>query len=178
LINQEIRLEYACSLGNTFWIISVNEKVLIFFYCVTLFNEGYFIMSGKGVSRFGVSAPPELLTEFDETIARMGYDRSKALRLAMRDFLTEYKWKHKEEGAVAGTFTIIYDHEVKGLEESLTDTQHLNRNIINSTLHIHLDERNCLLVITVKGEVKAIRDLARELMSKRGIKQFKLTVVS
>jgi metal-responsive CopG/Arc/MetJ family transcriptional regulator len=47
-------------------------------------------MAGKDVSRFGVSAPPELLTEFDETIARMGYDRSKVIQLVMRNFLTEY----------------------------------------------------------------------------------------
>lgn len=134
-------------------------------------------MAGKGVSRFGVSVPPDLLTKFDDTIARMGYDRSKAIQLAMRNFLTEYRWEHEEEGVVAGTMTIIYDHEVKGLEESLTDTQHLYRNIIGSTMHIHLDERNCLLVIAVKGEVKNIQNLATELMSKRGLKQLKLATI-
>lgn len=136
-----------------------------------------FIMAGKGVSRFGVSVPPELLKEFDETIARMGYDRSKAIQLAMRNFLAEYVWKYEEKGVAAGTVTIIYDHEVKGLEESLTDIQHLCRNIISSTMHIHLDERNCLLVIAVKGEIKEIQNLAKELMSKRGIKQLKLATV-
>lgn len=64
-------------------------------------------MVGRGVSRFGVSVPPELLTEFDETIARMGYDRSKAIQLAMRNFLTEYMWKYEEEGVSSGTMTII-----------------------------------------------------------------------
>jgi len=134
-------------------------------------------MAGKDVSRFGVSVPPELLKEFDEAVARMGYDRSKAIQLAMRNFLTEYRWEYEEEGVVAGTVTVIYDHEVKGLEESLTDIQHLCRNVISSTMHIHLDERNCLLVIAVKGEVKTIQNLAKELMSKRGIKQLKLTTV-
>jgi len=134
-------------------------------------------MIGKGVSRFGVSVPPELLREFDGTIARMGYDRSKAIQLAMRNFLTEYMWKYEEEGVAAGTMTIIYNHDVKGLEESLTDTQHLHRNIITSSMHVHLDERSCLLVIAVRGEVKTIQDLAKELMSKRGIKQLKLATV-
>jgi CopG family nickel-responsive transcriptional regulator len=64
-------------------------------------------------------------------------------------------WKYEEEGVANGTITAIYDHEVKGLEESLTDTQHLYKGIINSAMHIHLDEKNCLLVIAVKGEVKA-----------------------
>jgi len=132
----------------------------------------------KGVSRFGVSVPPELLKEFDSTIVRMGYDRSKAIQLAMRNFLTEYTWKYEEEGLAAGTMTIIYDHDVKGLEETLTDTQHLHRSIITSAMHVHLDERNCLLVIAVKGEVKAIQNLAKELMSKRGVKQLKLATVT
>lgn len=70
-----------------------------------------------------------MLTEFDETIARMGYDRSKAIQLAMRNFLTEYRLECEEEGVAAGTVTIIYNHEVKGLEESLTDIQHLCRNV-------------------------------------------------
>jgi len=136
-----------------------------------------FTIAGKGVSRFGVSVPPELLREFDEAVTRMGYDRSKAIQLAMRNFLTEYKWKLKEEGVASGTMTIIYDHEVKGLEERLTDTQHLYRNIISSTMHVHLDEGNCLLVIAVKGEVKEIQNLAKELMSERGIKQLRLATL-
>jgi len=131
-------------------------------------------MLRKGVSRFGVSVPPELLKEFDRTIARMGYDRSKAIQLAMRNFLTEYIWKCEGEGVAAGTMTIIYDHDVKGLEETLTDTQHYYSSIITSAMHVHLDERNCLLVIAVKGEVKTIQNLAKELMGKRGIKQLKL----
>jgi len=134
-------------------------------------------MARKGVLRFSVSVPPELLTEFNEAIARMGYDRSKAVQVAMRNFLTEYKWTYEEKGVATGTITIIYDHEVKGLEESLTDTQHLYGNIINSTMHIHLDEGNCLLVIAFKGEVKTIQNLAKELMSKRGVKQLKLATL-
>ena len=66
--------------------------------------------------------------------------------------------------------TIIYDHEVKGLDDSLTNIQHLHRDVISSTMHIHLDERNCLLVTALRGEVRTIQNLARELMSGKGIK--------
>lgn len=134
-------------------------------------------MTGKGVSRFGVSVPPELLKKFDEALERAGYDRSKAIQLAMRNFLTEYKWKHEDEGVAAGTVNLIYDHEVKGSEESLTDTQHHYRDIISSTMHIHLDDQTCLLVIAVKGQVNQIKKLAKELMKKRGMKQLKLVTV-
>ena len=128
----------------------------------------------KGVSRFSVSVPHALLNEFDGVVERMGYDRSKAIQLAIRKFLTEYRWKYEGEGVAAGTMTIIYDHDVKGLEEILTDTQHHHRSIINSSMHVHLDERSCLLVIAVKGQVKTIQNLGKELMSRRGINQLKL----
>ncbi len=134
-------------------------------------------MARKGVLRFSVSVPPDLLEEFNETIATLGYDRSKAIQVAMRNFLTEYKWTYEEKGLATGTITIIYDHEVKGLEESLTDTQHVYGNVINSTMHVHLDEENCLLVIAFKGEAKTIQNLAKELMSKRGVKQLKLATL-
>ncbi|MCP8305445.1 MAG: nickel-responsive transcriptional regulator NikR [archaeon] len=134
-------------------------------------------MTKRGVSRISISIPPDLLEEFDKTIKNLGYDRSKAIQVAMRDFLTENKWMHEEKGMVAGAITIIYDHKVKGLEEDLTDTQHLHHNVIGSTMHIHLDERNCLEIIAVKGEAKSIRDLAKKLMV-RGVKQIKLAIVS
>lgn len=131
----------------------------------------------KGVVRFGVSVPPDLLKEFDEVISQIGIDRSKAIQQAMRDFLTEYKWK-KRKGRVAGTITLIYDHRVKGLDESLTDIQHNYLNVIISTMHIHLDERNCLLVIAVKGSIESLQSLVRELRANRGIKQLKMVSVT
>lgn len=69
---------------------------------------------------------------------------------------------------VAGTMTIIYDHEVKGLDDSLTNIQLLHRDVISSTMHIHLDERNCLLVTVLRGEVRTIQNLAKELIAKKG----------
>ncbi len=135
-------------------------------------------MTEKGVSRISISLPPDLLDEFDRVIKQMGYDRSKAIQASIRNFLTENKWMHEEKGIVMGALVMIYDHEVKGLEESLTDAEHFHSSIISSSMHIHLDERNCLEIIAVKGKVESIRDLAQELMRKRGVKQIRLAIVT
>jgi len=135
-------------------------------------------MAKRGVSRISVSLPPNLLDEFDRIINQMGYDRSKAIQASIRNFLTENKWMHEEKGTIMGALAMIYDHEVKGLEESLTDTEHIYSNIISSSMHIHLDERNCLEIIAVKGKVESIRDLTQDLMSKRGVKQTRLAIVT
>ena len=134
-------------------------------------------MAGEGVSRIGVSVPPDLLNDFDEAINRLGYTRSKAIQVAMRNFLTEHRWVVEGRGKVAGALTMIYDHEVRGLEEALTDIQHDHRDVISSTNHVHLDEWNCLEIVAVRGEVKAIQTLVKKLMRERGVKQLKLATL-
>ena len=135
-------------------------------------------MSRRGVSRISISVPPDLLDNFDEVVNRLGYARSKAIQIAMRDFLTDYRWKVEEGSIVVGALNMIYDHETGGLEEIITDIQHHYREMISSTTHIHLDERNCLEIVAVKGEVNKIQSLAKELIAQRGVKQLKLATLS
>jgi len=132
----------------------------------------------RGVSRFSVSAPSDLVEEFNATIRRMKFDRSKAVQTAMRSFLSEWKWTRETKGIMTGGIVIVYDHEVRGVEEALTDIQHHNQTIISSTMHIHLDDRNCLEMIAVRGELKAVQNLAQELVRQRGVKQTKLALVA
>lgn len=116
------------------------------------------------------------MEEFDSTIKKIGYDRSKAIQAAMRSFLNDYKCTNKIKGTVAGGLITIYDHEVRGLEENLTDVQHNYESIISSTTHVHLDKRHCLEIIAVKGDAKLAKKLSEEIMKKRGVKQNRLVV--
>jgi CopG family nickel-responsive transcriptional regulator len=131
------------------------------------------------VARISFSVPPELLKEFDGSLEVLGYDdRSKALQIAMRNFVTEYTWRKKEQVPGAGAILFTYDHESHGLQEALTDIQHRFRTIVNSTTHIHLDESRCLEIISVRGRMYRIQALAREIMRKRGVTQLKLSTVA
>ncbi|MCK4482967.1 nickel-responsive transcriptional regulator NikR, partial [Candidatus Bathyarchaeota archaeon] len=69
-------------------------------------------------------------------------------------------------------------HEVRGLESTLTHVQHHYANLICSTMHIHLSERDCLEAIAVKGNVAEIRKLSDELAAKKGVKILKTMLVS
>jgi len=123
-----------------------------------------------GVSRFSVSVDPVLLGEFDETTSEIGYNRSTAIQVAMRDFLTDHKWSTEEEGFVAGAVTMIYDHYVKGLGNTLTGIQHDLLDVISSTTHVHLDHDNCLEILAVKGDIKRIKELTQRLRVTRGVR--------
>lgn len=130
----------------------------------------------EGVERFSISAPPELLREFDEVIKCARQDRSKAIQQAMRLFLSEQKWAGKC-GECAGAVVLMYDHEVHDAEEMLTDLQHGFRDVINSSLHIHIDEHNCLQIIAVRGECGSINSLIDSISKCKGVKEVKFTMV-
>jgi len=131
------------------------------------------------IVRVGVTFPPELLKDLDEIINDIGYEsRSKAIQDAVTSFVTEQKLLKKEKGKKAGVLVMVYDHEVKGLEDELIEAQHHHRNVINSVLHVHLSEQECLEAVAVKGEAEDIRKLAQELATRKGVKQVRSTIVS
>jgi CopG family nickel-responsive transcriptional regulator len=132
-------------------------------------------MEKQGVKRISISLPPDLLEDFEAVIKEMGYDRSKAIQQAMRGFISDYRWDHNPTAFTVGTITLIYHHDVRGVESELTDIQHQYPNLITSSTHVHLDAVHCLLVIVVKGYAKQIQSLALELKRLRGVKQLKLT---
>jgi CopG family nickel-responsive transcriptional regulator len=128
----------------------------------------------KKIIRAGVSFPKDLLEEFDKIIRIKGYKkRSKAICDAMRLYISNYKWEESGD-KVIGVIALIYDHEVRGTADMLTELEHTYGELIISTMHVHLDERNCLELIALKGLAKEIKGLADKLMSIRGVKQLKL----
>jgi len=135
-------------------------------------------MSEIGVVRISVSLPPLLLKEFDAALTKIGYEsRSKAIHNAIRNFVAEYKWT-EEKGSCIGAITMVYDHGKRGLLKDLTEIQHNYEAIISSATHIHLDERNCLEIIAIRGDAVKIRTLTQALVTKKGVKQLKLSIVA
>lgn len=131
------------------------------------------------VTRIGVTFPPELLKDFDEVIGKMGYQsRSKAIQDAVRLYVSERKWVKEENTMQTGVLLMVYDHEIRGLDSELTDSQHHHASLIASTMHIHLGEHDCLEVIAVKGKGSEIRHLSDELATRRGVKILKSMIVS
>jgi CopG family nickel-responsive transcriptional regulator len=131
------------------------------------------------IRRVGVTFAPDLLKNFDEIIRAIGYtSRSKAVQDAVRMFVAERKCFQDETENQAGVIMMVYDHETRGLENTLTRTQHNFAKIICSTMHIHLNETDCLEVIAVRGSGPQIRKLSDGLACKKGVKLLKTLAVS
>lgn len=134
--------------------------------------------------RFGLSMDSKLLEQFDQLLKRKGYaNRSEAFRDLIRKELVEEEWKAGDKETV-GTITLVYNHETRELTDHLTDLQHRftggrrpDLHIV-STLHVHLDEHNCLEVLVVKGKSSEVKKAADRLIGTKGVKHGKLTMTT
>ena len=121
------------------------------------------------LTRFGVSLEEGLLAEFDRMLSREGYtNRSEAIRDLIRDALVRKQWLEGER-ITAGAVVLVYNHHQHELVQKLIDVQHRRHASVLSSLHIHLDEHNCLEVILLKGKAREIQEIADALMSTRGV---------
>jgi len=127
-------------------------------------------------ARFSISISSDLLRRFDNAMREKTYiNRSKAVRDLIVDFIVEREWE-KSERQVMGSLTLLYEHEARGLLERLAEIQHERSSNVVSTMHVHIDEHNCMEVLALKGLPREIRELADRLISCRGVKHGKLVM--
>ena len=126
-------------------------------------------MKEETATRIAISLPPALLEKFDALIKRMGYgNRSEAMRDAVRNYMLKNE-PVQEKGLRVGVISILYDHDVRGVNDVLIDLQHHYHGIIQSSTHLHLDEHKCMEIIIAKGEAKKIGEIKDLLTTVSGV---------
>jgi CopG family nickel-responsive transcriptional regulator len=125
-----------------------------------------------------VSLEKELLSAFDKLIAKQSYQsRSEAIRDLIRQQLSAERLGNPEAKAVAAV-CIVYDHHATRLAEKLIDLQHSHILQVISSLHIHLDEHDCLEVIVLRGRVGQINRMGESILSMKGVKLGRVNLLS
>lgn len=137
-----------------------------------------------GLKRFGVSIESDLLRRFDKFADDLGYaNRSEALRglirekLLARDFDNDLA-KGKGKGEVTAVVSLVYDHHALDVPRRLTEAQHERRDVVVSTLHVHLTHHDCLEVLILRGSAAEVKALGDKLVSLRGVRNGRITVAS
>ena len=130
------------------------------------------------VVRFSVSLENNLMKEFSRFMNKNGYkNRSKAIGDLIRKALLEEEWKAKK-GKIFAVITLVYDHEVPDLLENLTHVQHDFLKEVLFSSHVHLNEQNCMEIITVHGTVNKINQFKKNLTNYKGVKFVEVVPVS
>ena len=111
--------------------------------------------------RFSVAMPEDLLINFDH----------------LRDALVEGECATPGR-IVMGTLTIVYSHHASDLQEKLHFIQHRYLDRIITSVHVHIDEDNCLEVIILKGETGEVQDVANLILGTKGVKTGRLVMTT
>ncbi|WP_410510257.1 nickel-responsive transcriptional regulator NikR [Methanosarcina hadiensis] len=132
----------------------------------------------KKLMRIGISLPGELLGKFDKTLTKRGYSsRSEGIRDAIRTYNQHYEWMRQIRGQRAATISIVYDCSKRGVTSTLAEIQHEYMDMINSSVHFHMEGDLCFEVIILKGEGEKIVELAQRILSIKGVNHSRLTTM-
>ena len=124
----------------------------------------------QNLVRFGVSMESPLLEQFDALISQRGYtSRSEAIRDLVRSELVQQSWANDKTQQVA-VLGLVYEHHHADLAHRLMHVQHEHVADIVSSLHVHMDNDNCLEIIVFRGQAKQIENVAQRLLSTKGVK--------
>lgn len=117
--------------------------------------------------RFGVAMEESLLIELDRVVAARGSTRSEAFRDLARTMVSRSKARAHVEAVAA--LTLVYDHHVRDLTNTLTEIQHDLGEQVRSTMHVHLTHDLCLEVVVLKGFADELEAAADRILGARGV---------
>jgi len=130
------------------------------------------------LERVSLAIEKNLIERFDALVERDGKaNRSEAIRDLIRNRLIEEEVA-AGRGEIVGTVTIVYDHHKRELAERLTAAGHDHHEHVLASMHVHLDQANCLEVVALRGRAREIRHLAEHLIGMKGVKHGKLVLSS
>ncbi|GAB6056176.1 CopG family ribbon-helix-helix protein [Methanobacterium alkalithermotolerans] len=121
-----------------------------------------------------ISLNDKLLAEIDALKDEMGFSgRSDVIRAAARVLIDENKTEDNIKGKVNALLFLIHSQKVEG---AVTTIKHDFEDIINTQIHSHLKEENCLEIFILEGETSRIKGLTRKFRNCGKMEHLKLIV--
>lgn len=121
-----------------------------------------------------ISLNDKLLSEIDAVQEDMGFSgRSDVIRAAARMLIDENKQKNISQGHANAVLFLIHSQKV---EDRVTDIKHDFEDIINTQIHTHLKDENCLEIFILDGVASRINDIAQRFRKCGKMEHLKLIV--
>lgn len=120
-----------------------------------------------------LSMPEQVVGMLDEVVKNEGYaSRSDAVRYLIREYLGR---KDRSSGAdVKKVFVISLLYEKGGNTEQRISIIRHEYEDIESNIHLHLDEKNCVEIIILKSSPERIAGLLKSLRGVHAVKDIKV----
>ena len=122
------------------------------------------------MQRVTITLDDALMKDLDRCAATRGYqNRSDAVRDLVRAGLQQMIPETGGKSDCVAALVYVYDHHVRELAKRLTQAFHSHHVLSLASLHVHLDEKNCMEVSVLKGPGEEVRHFAEHIIAERGV---------
>jgi CopG family transcriptional regulator, nickel-responsive regulator len=123
------------------------------------------------MQRITITLDDDLMDELDALIAERGYqNRSEAIRDLTRAGMQQAAQEQGKSSDCVAALVYVYDHAQRDLSRRLVDTYHHHHDLSLATLHVHLDDDNCMEVTALRGSGSEVQHFADHIIAERGVK--------
>jgi len=130
------------------------------------------------MQRITITLDDELMADLDALIAERGYqNRSEAIRDLTRAGMQQTAQELGKSGDCVAALVYVYDHAQRDLSRRLVDTYHHHHDLSLATLHVHLDDDNCMEVTALRGPGKEVQHFADHIIAERGVKHGRVVMM-
>ena len=132
------------------------------------------------MQRITITLDDDLMDELDAMIAAHGYqNRSEAIRDFARAGMQQAAQDKGQDqsGDCVAALVYVYDHAARDLSSRLVDTYHHHHDLSLATLHVHLDDDNCMEVTALRGAAAEVQHFAHHIIAERGVKHGRLVTM-
>jgi CopG family nickel-responsive transcriptional regulator len=130
------------------------------------------------MQRVTITLDDDLMAELDRMIEERGYqNRSEAIRDFARAGMQQAAQDAGKAGDCVAALVYVYDHAARDLSSRLVNNFHDHHNLSLATLHVHLDNDNCMEITALKGRTADVQHLADHVIAERGVRYGRVMII-
>ena len=130
------------------------------------------------MQRITITLDDDLMEALDRVIAERGYQgRSEAIRDFTRAGMQQAAESAGPSGECVAALVYVYDHAQRDLSKRLVDNAHHHHDLSLATMHVHLDETNCMEVTALRGATAEVQHFADHVIAERGVRYGRVVMI-
>ncbi|MCO5131643.1 MAG: nickel-responsive transcriptional regulator NikR [Xanthobacteraceae bacterium] len=130
------------------------------------------------MQRITVTLDDDLMADLDRMIGEHGYqNRSEAIRDFARAGMQQASQQAGASGECVAALVYVYDHAARDLSSRLVKNFHGHHDLSLATLHVHLDDANCMEITALRGQSGEVQHFADHIIAERGVRYGRLVMI-
>nr|AMR68965.1 nickel responsive regulator [Bradyrhizobium liaoningense] len=129
------------------------------------------------MQRITITIEDDLLAEIDAAAEARGYqNRSEIIRDLARAGLQQSTEGTAQTGQCVAGLVYVYDHAARDLSKRCAEF-HGHHDLALATLHVHLDDDNCMEMTALRGNASEVRHFADHIIAERGVRYGRVVMI-